>query len=783
MLFSFSLLSELVDLSGISPEKLAHDLTFAQFEVEGMHQVAQASKLCIGHVLSCEKHPDSDHLHVLKVDCGQEGVLDIVCGAPNVAKGQKVIVALVGCVLPAIGETIQSGVIRGQASNGMCCSLSELGVDKSAQSEEDLKGIHVLPEDAPVGERNVLAYLGLDDTILDVNVLPNRSDCLSHFGFAREIASVENRPLKFSVSSELPKEKSGYEVTSLTPSCDKFFFAEVALKDGKTPEKVVRTLRNLGLRSVSPAVDLGNYAMILTGQPFHMYDLDKVEGKKLTVSDSYEGKFVALTGKEYDLLKGDIVISDDKKVCCLGGVMGGKSVEVEKKTTHVGIEAAHFYFSNIRHTSNRLGLVSDSSSLFIKGTNPYTVEESMNEILSLASLFFKDVKILGTSSYDKTAPQKTEFAFSYEKLNARLGAHYPKEVIDDVLKRIGASYSDGKVARNKYRMDLNEQCDIDEEVFRLAPQEYIVQSIDKLPVTHGELTDKQAKVRKVENFLIDQGLDQIVTYTLVSKKQEEGIRVFSKDPSYAVLHPLTEEHKYVRSDLLESMAQALQYNLDRKSGDLGLFEVSEIHTPKGNHTYLSIGLCGNKKRRGMLESSPYDFFDIKGYFTSLSELLGVSDKRYTLVRSKNPAFHPGRSADVLFGKTVVATFGETNPASDKKGMILLEMDLGAFILTRSSRLKIAPTPVFNPVRRDLAFTLEDAEVTAAQIEKQIRKAGGKYVSDVEVFDSFTKDGRTSLAFALELYREDRSFKDEEINSLLNTIILDVTHSLKVSLRQ
>lgn len=783
MFFSFSLLSELVDLSGISPEKLAHDLTFAQFEVEGTHKVASGSKLCIGHVLSCEKHPDSDHLHVLKVDCGQEGVLDIVCGAPNVAKGQKVIVALVGCELPAIGETIKAGVIRGVASNGMCCSLSELGVDKSAQSDEDLKGIHVLPEDAPVGERNVLSYLGLDDTILDVNVLPNRPDCLSHFGLAREISSLEKRPLRFKVSVELPAGKSGYEVTSLTSSCDKFFFAEVGLKDGKTPEKVVRTLRNLGLRSVSPAVDLGNYAMILTGQPFHMYDLDKVEGKKLSVSDSYEGKFTALTGKEYDLVKGDLVICDADKVCCLGGVMGAESVAVDEKTTRFGIEAAHFYFSNIRHTSNRLGLVSDSSSLFVKGTNPYTIEESMNEILSLAAEFFKDVEVIGTASYDRTEPLKNGFGFSYEKLNSRLGAHYPREVIDDVLNRIGAVYKDGKIYKNKYRLDLNEQCDIDEEVFRLAPQEYIVQSIENLPVTHGELTDKQAKIRRVENFLADQGLDQIVTYTLVSKKQEEGIRVFSKEPSYVVLHPLTEDHKYVRSDLLESMVQAISYNRDRKSEDLGLFEVSEIHTPKGNHTYLSIGLSGKKERRGMLESSPYDFFDIKGYFTSIAELLGVSDKRYTLVPSKNPSFHPGRSADALFGKNVVATFGETNPASSYKGMILLELDLGAFIATRSSRLKIAPTPVFNPVRRDLAFTLDDPSVTSAQIEKEIRKAGGKYVSGVEVFDSFEKDGKTSLAFALELYREDRSFKDEEINSLLNTVILDVTHTLKVSLRK
>lgn len=784
MLFSYKLLSELVDLHDITPEELAKKLTFAQFEVEGMKKSASATKLVIGHVLTCVPHPDSDHLHCLTVDEGQDGVSKIVCGAPNVAAGQKVIVAQPGCELPAIGETIQRGVIRGQESDGMCCSLSELGVDKAAQSEEDLKGIHVLPADAPIGEHDVLGYLGLDDTLLDISVLPNRPDCLSHFGVAREISSVLDRKLLFKVSAELPETKSSYSVSSSTEGCDKFLLAEVKnLHNGKTPDKVVKYLRSLGLRSVSEIVDLGNWSMILTGQPLHMYDLDKVKGKSLTVRDDVKATVKALNGKEYEVIPSDLIVADEEKPCCLAGVTGLEDVAVDEKTTHIGIEAAHFYHADVRHTSNRLGLFSDSSQLFVKGTNPYIIEEAMNTTLHLLKEFFPEAEIVGLSSYDKTKEDKRSFPFSYEKLNHRLGASYPKEVIDDVLRRTDVTYKDGMVTRNRYRQDLNEQCDIEEEVFRLADQKYIKLSLDKLPVTQGVLSDKQAKLEKIRNLLLDNGLDQIITYTLVNEKMDKSYRVFSDKESYAVLHPLTEDHKYVRSDLLSSMIMALQYNLDHKSEDLGLFEISEINTPHGNFTYLAIGLKGKKKERGSLEEHPYDFYDLKGYFTLIMEALGLNEKRYMLVRSKNPSFHPGRSADALIGKKVVATFGEGNPSSEGKDMYLLEIDLSALIPLKSSRLKMSPLPVFLPIRRDLAFVLDDKNVTGADIEKQIKRAGGKYVQDVQIFDVFTKDEKTSYAFSLELYREDRSFKDEEINELLNTIVLGVTHALKVSLRK
>ena len=347
MLFSYKTLSTLVDLSSITPEELRNRLTFSGFEVEGMEKLAEASSLVIGEVLTCEKHPDSDHLHVLTVDCGQEGIKHIVCGAPNVRKGLRVIVALEGCVLPALGETIKKGKIRGEVSEGMCCSLLELGVSKDSLEENSpsMNGIEELPFDAPLGEKNVLDYLGLNDTILDINVLPNRPDCLSYIGMAREISALMNRPLVHLPTYNLTSLKDNIHVRSKTINCpriDMLRINDVVVKK-ETPLYIKRTLLASGIRSLSPLVDLGNYSMLLTGQPLNIYDADDNTGDDYIVSDDYQGKFTTFDGKEIDLIPGDLVISDKSSVICLAGIMAGEKASVRPSTRNITIEAACFY--------------------------------------------------------------------------------------------------------------------------------------------------------------------------------------------------------------------------------------------------------------------------------------------------------------------------------------------------------------------------------------------------------------------------------------------------------
>ena len=780
MIVSYKLLSKFVDLEGITPDELCDKLTFAGFEVEGKKRLAYADKLCVGHVISCLPHPDSDHLHVLKVDCGQEGVLDIVCGAPNVCKDAYVIVALVGCNLKAIDVTIKKGVIRGCESNGMCCSLVELGVDKSVLSEEETKGIHLLPNTSKPGDRNVLELLGLDDTIIDINVLANRPDCLSIIGLAKEIGTVLNRKVVDLPVFDL-EENDVFKVSSVTKNCDAFHFVKVSnLKNIVIPQSIVSYLNAHGMKSISPLVDIGNFSMLLTGQPLHMYDLSKVDGE-LVARDDFEGKVLALDDNEYDVKKGDVVIADKSKVCCLGGVMGLRSVEIDENTSVVGIEAAHFYHAQIRHEVKRLGLSSPSSSLFIKGTNPYIIKDSLAVTLALIKYLCKDAVIEGYSKFDEVKPLNPSFDFSLARLNSRLGSDFTEEEVDSIISRVGLVREGDKVLSSKYRLDLAEQCDIEEEVFRLSSKDRSKLTIENLPQTIGARNEKQLKRMKIRNHLVSLGFNQIQSYTLVSAKMDRELRVFDDEESYKIANPMTGDHEYVRSDLLSSMMSVIEYNLFRKNENLKLFEISSVERKGGNRQYLSIAFVNNVLDRGMLVSHKADFFDIKGVVISLFNLLGIDDKRYTLVRSNCPSFHPYRSADIMIGKKKVATFGELHPSLKKDNIAIAEINLTDLYEIKTSKLKCVPLSSLQPLRRDLAFNLLD-DVYASDIIREIKKAGGQYVKDVFVFDEFIKDNKRSLAFAIYFKKEDKSFTDAEINSLLNTIILNVTHKLKVELK-
>jgi len=785
MLTTYKLLNEYVDLDGITPEELVDKLTFSGFEVEGTHPVAQASKLIVGKVVSCQMHPDSDHLHLLKVDCGQEGVLDIVCGAPNVRKDLKVIVALVGCELPAIGLTIKANVIRGAKSNGMCCSLVELGVDKAILPEEEVNGIHELPDDAPVGEREVLNYLGLDDVVIDINVLANRPDCLSVIGLAREISALFGRKMKELPEFDLKVGKTDFQVSSKTDSCDVFNLMEVDnLNNGKTPAKIVRYLNSVGIRSISLIVDLGNFSMILTGQPLHMYDLDKLASRKLVVNDAFEGKVIALDEKEYDVIKGDVVISDEKKPCCIGGVMGLKNVEVDENTKHIGIEAAHFYHAAVRHTATRLNLNSDSSALFIKGTNPYTTLETLQVTADLIKKVVPNAKIVGTSTFSKVEKPKESYPFSFEKLNSHLGTNFSDEEILNMLKMFNVKYENGRAFFNRHRLDLKEQCDLEEEMFRTSSPERVIRSLESLPHTKGGLTELQAKEMRIKNLLLDDGFDQILSYTLISKEKDRYLRVFDENPSLKVSHPMTEDHEYIRSDILSSMVDTLKYNIQRKHSDLKLFEISSVSLSVDKvETYLSLGLSGQVREQGLLSTHKADFYDIKGAVELIFDALGIDSRRYKLVKCTNSIFHPGRSASLFIGKKLIGSFGELNPKLGEGELIVGELNLTQIVSLRTSQLKAEPISSIQPVTRDLAFNILDDSVTSQNIADAIKRAGGKYVRKVEIFDVFEKDGKKSLAFKLTIQNtEEKSLTDEKIQSLINTILLNVTHKLKVELK-
>lgn len=369
MKISLKWLNEHVKIDDIAVEELAHKLTFAGIEVEGIEHLASGTNLIVGQVLEVTNHPDSDHLHVTKVDLGKkDGIAQIVCGAPNVAQGQKVIVARVGAVLPKI--TIVKSVIRGVESCGMICSLLELGVDQKFLTEAQINGIEVLDDSAVIGDENVLSFLGLDDVILDLKILANRSDCLSLLNVAKEVASLFNREVKWPVIKELSTSLKPCIVGSITEKCPQFAGKVVTgIEIKSSPNWMKYKLRSMGIRSINNIVDIGNYIMLLYGQPLHMYDLDKLNGLELTVRDDFEGDFIALDEKAYKVIPGDLVVTNHGLPMCLAGVMGSLASAIDDNTKNIVIEAAQFDSKSVRRTSSRLNLISESSSRFVKGIN------------------------------------------------------------------------------------------------------------------------------------------------------------------------------------------------------------------------------------------------------------------------------------------------------------------------------------------------------------------------------------------------------------------------------
>ena len=368
MKISWNWLKEFVNLDNTTPEEVAKKLTFAGIEVDEIKKIASGTNLVIGEILTCEPHPDSDHLHVLNVDEGKFGVHQIVCGAPNARKGLKVIVARSGAVLPEV--TIAPSSIRGVESDGMCCSLRELGVDKSSLNEKQINGIEELPMDAPVGEEDVLHYLGLDDIIIEIELLANRPDMNAMENVAREVSCLLNEKENIKEYPETITGESSFKVSSLTDKCPLFGAREVrSIVTKESPEWLRRILSSEGIRSINNVVDIGNFVMLLTGQPINMYDADKLTVPSLEVRDDYVGEFVAMNALSYALKEGDLVVSSAGKPMCLAGIMTSEAAEVTPKTKNVIIEAASFAGASIRRTSNRLGLASESSSRFVKGLN------------------------------------------------------------------------------------------------------------------------------------------------------------------------------------------------------------------------------------------------------------------------------------------------------------------------------------------------------------------------------------------------------------------------------
>ena len=798
MLVSLKNISQYVSLEGLSAEDIANKLTFAGVEVEEISRLASGTNLVIGEVLECVAHPNSDHLHVLQVNLGEKyGKTQIVCGAPNARAGLKVIVARVGAKLPEI--EIKEGVIRGEVSHGMCCSLLELGVDGKYLSDYQKAGIEELPADAPVGEENVLGYLGLDDVVLNLNVLANRPDLLSIFNVAREIGAIFSRPVNLPKVASKVDFQTKLVVGSKTNRCSQFSGKEIRnIVTKPSPKWMSEYLMAMGVRSINNIVDIGNYVMLMTGQPLHMYDADKLAKAELYAQDDYDGDFIALDEKTYKVIPGDIVICSQNKPMCLGGVMGSLACAVDENTKNIYIEAASFDGASIRHTSNRLGLSSESSQRFVKGTNHFQSEFVLDYAASLINELCDAKENSNNVVYQSEANNERLVNCSVSKINGRLGTEFSKDAIVDVLTRLNFVLSfkdeDNFVAKvPEYRLDVTCDADLSEEVIRLLGYENVKSILPCLDTKVGILSQRQKRLKNIRSFLLEQGLDECITYSLTSKKKQDDFNLLNKEEHYVILNPLTDEREVFRTHILGSLLECASYNVARQNKNLALFETANMISKASRAEHLAIVLVGQALNQGALKKENYSFYHAKGLVEGIFLALGVEASRYRFERfvDEGHELHPGKSASIIFQNKKIGVLGELHPNSIEKydlgktSAVVVEMDLEALLEAKVSETKMAPISRFPNVSRDLAFVL-DKDIAAGEIVKAVKKVGGGFVTNCEVFDVYQgtgiAEGKKSMAISVTYRKDDGTLTEKEVSEAEEKIKFELSRNFKAEIR-
>ena len=789
MKLSINFLKDYVDLDeDIDVKKLAEDMTNAGNEYDEAGNLINATKLVIGEIVECKEHPDSDHLHCCKVNVGKE-VLDIVCGAPNARKGIKVIVALDGAQLP--GGTIKCGKIRGEVSNGMMCSIAELGLDNKFLTEEDKAGIHELPKDAPIGE-DPIAYMKLNDQVIDFELTANRGDLLSILGMAYEVGAIYDKKVKdIDLSHKENKENINdiFKVKVNTENCSIFLAKKVknvVIKE--SPDFIKSRLIASGIRPINNVVDISNYVMLETGQPLHFYDADCLKDC-LEVRMANEGeKLTTLDGIERDLKTEDIVISDGEKAIGLAGVMGGLETEITDKTKNIIIESAIFDSVKVRRTSNAI-LRSEASNRFEKGLDPNRTFMAMERACHLLEKYASGEVVGDIAKYDTTEKEDKIINITAENINNILGMTISEKEILDVFRRLGfkATVKDGVIVVSvpRRRLDISIKEDLIEEVGRI----YGVNNIKgKLPNILPKMGSYDKCTRQIRNKMVDLGLNETLSYVLVP---EADAKMFTKDDYETVklLAPLSEDKNTLRHSLSVALYKIYEYNKARNNKDVSIFEIGKAFQKKDEEyteTKKLAALMSGEYYLG-LDKKKVDFYVIKGIAEEILDYLGYNG-RYSFVRNleKTPdELHPGQSAVISVNNDIVGIIGKIHPKVEKDDVFVLEIDLDRLLRKRVGKMKYKEISKFPNIKKDLSIVV-DKKMSAQEIGMKIKKLAGSLLESSEVFDVYTgtgiEDDKKSISFALTFGKGDRTLTDDEINEVMNKIIAGLEKDIKAELR-
>ena len=799
MLISLNWLKQYIDLDGIEINEMENSLTMIGQEVEKIEIAgSNLENVVTAKIIEKEMHPDSDHLTVCKVDNGKE-ILQIVCGASNHKAGDKVVLAQIGAKLSE-DFIIKKGKIRGKESCGMLCSEVELGIGN------DKDGIIILPEDAPVGVP-FKDYLGINDTVFELEITPNRPDCLSHIGIARELSAYYGKELKYpetEIKSEIEEKTSDNVKVSIEDSNLSRRYVTRILKNvtvKESPKWLKERIEAVGLRSINNIVDVSNFILMEMNHPNHVFDLDKIEGNEIKVKSAVKGdKLVTLDEQERELEDGDIVICDSKKILALGGVMGGLDSEVTDNTKNILLEVAQFNPQNVRKTSRRLTLSSDSSYRFERGID---VEDSIKVINRLANLIQEVAggEILNGYVDVYPIPHENKVAeLNFERLNRFVGKVIPREKVIEILRNLEIDVKDNgetlTLTAPSYRGDLELEQDYFEEVIRMYGFDNIENILPRVDINKNSTLDTTKLTDRVKTICASVGLKEVINYSFIPKDALQKLKFtgVSEDKLIDISNPITEDFVTMRPTLLYSLIKNAKDNMNRNVSNIRFFEVSRTFEKAEElakeDIKVGIILAGeNDKTLWNPKPVHYDFYDLKGIVEEIFSKLKFQS--FSIKRSVQTEFHPGRSADVFVGKEYIGSFGEIHPdvlenfGLNKKTVLVAEFNIELIKKYINKPFVYQGIVKYPAVPRDLALVMNE-NILVGDVLKTIEKIDKK-VEKVELFDSYqgigVEPGKKSVAISILLRDDSKTLEEKEINDIIDKILAKMKKDYMAELRQ
>ncbi|WP_303075270.1 phenylalanine--tRNA ligase subunit beta [Staphylococcus aureus] len=768
-----------------SVSNLAERITRTGIEVDDLIDYTKDIKnLVVGFVKSKEKHPDADKLNVCQVDIGEDEPVQIVCGAPNVDAGQYVIVAKVGGRLPG-GIKIKRAKLRGERSEGMICSLQEIGISSNYIPKSFESGIYVFSESQVPGT-DALQALYLDDQVMEFDLTPNRADALSMIGTAYEVAALYNTKMtKPETTSNELELSANDELTVTIENEDKvpYYSARVVHDVTIEPSPIWMQARLIkaGIRPINNVVDISNYVLLEYGQPLHMFDQDAIGSQQIVVRQANEGeKMTTLDDTERELLTSDIVITNGQTPIALAGVMGGDFSEVKEHTSNIVIEGAIFDSVSIRHTSRRLNLRSESSSRFEKGIATEFVDEAVDRACYLLQTYANGKVLKDRVSSGELGAFITPIDVTADKINRTIGFDLSQNDIVTIFNQLGfdTEINDDVITVQvpSRRKDITIKEDLIEEVARIYGYDDIPSTLPVFEkVTSGQLTDRQYKTRMVKEVLEGAGLDQAITYSLVSKEDATAFAMQQRQ-TIDLLMPMSEAHASLRQSLLPHLIEAASYNVARKNKDVKLFEIGNVFFANGEGElpdqveYLSGILTGDyvvNQWQGKKET--VDFYLAKGVVDRVSEKLNLE---FSYRRADIDGLHPGRTAEILLENKVVGFIGELHPTlaadNDLKRTYVFELNFDALMAVSVGYINYQPIPRFPGMSRDIALEV-DQNIPAADLLSTIHAHGGNILKDTLVFDVYQGEhlekGKKSIAIRLNYLDTEETLTDERVSKV------------------